>query len=82
MNLHELEALKDQIKNYVDLADESVLKIVHAILTTDADANWWDSVPGELKANLDESIYDADREGEEVTSYEQVKKEYPHWFMN
>lgn len=79
MNANELNELKGQVKKYVDLADKEVLQMVHAVLKAHIEGDWWDNVPANLKQELDESIY---RPEEEVTTYEQVKKDYPHWFMN
>lgn len=78
MSTAELKELRKEVKKYIDHADEKVVKMVYAMLETDAEAGWWDEMPDEIKAELEESIAQADR-GQTMT-HEQVKKKYPQWF--
>ena len=43
------------------------------------DNGWWDSLPKNIKEDIEESIRQADRG--EVFTHEQVKKMYPQWFL-
>ncbi|MES2701907.1 MAG: hypothetical protein V4649_04665 [Bacteroidota bacterium] len=78
MSAAELKELRKEVKNYIDHADEKVVKMVHAMLETDAEADWWDSMPDNIKAEVEESLKQAER-GETLT-HEQVKKKFPQWF--
>lgn len=80
--------MREEIKNYIETADEKVVKIVHAILEVDAeesieeDLDWWASVPGDVKADLKESLKQGER-GEGILHevvMEELKKKYSRWF--
>jgi len=59
-----VKEMRKQVKQYIDTADEKVVKMVHAMLEVDADADWWDTMPDTIKTDIDEAIRQADR-GEE-----------------
>ena len=65
--------MRKEVKKYIDTADEKVVKMVHAMLEVDADADWWDSMPEEVKADIEIAISQADKG--EVLSHAEVKKE-------
>jgi predicted transcriptional regulator len=52
--------------------------MVHAMLEVDAEADWWDTMPDEVKADIELAIKQADKG--EVLTHEEVKKKYPQWF--
>jgi len=78
MSTAELKELRQEVKKYIDHADEKVVKMVYAMLETDAETGWWDEMPDEIKAELEESITQANNG--QTTTHEQVKKKYPQWF--
>ena len=63
---------------YIDHADERVVKMMYAMLEKDAETDWYDEMPDEIKAELEESIAQADRG--QVMIHAQVKQKYPQWF--
>jgi hypothetical protein len=78
MSTVELKELRQEVKKYIDHADEKVVKMMYAMLETDAEAGWWEHMPDEIKDELEESIAQSER-GQTMT-HEQVKKKYPQWF--
>ena len=78
MSTAELKELRHEVKRYIDKADERVVKMVYAMLESDSETEWWDEMPDEIKADLEESMSQAARG--QVTSHEEVKKKYPQWF--
>lgn len=53
--------MRKEVKKYIDTADEKIVKMVHAMLEVDAEADWWDSMPDDVKADIDEAIKQADK---------------------
>ena len=45
----EVNILKKQVKKYIDTADEKVLKMVYAMLEVNAEKDWWDDLPEQVK---------------------------------
>lgn len=73
-----VQQMRKDVKKYIDTADEKVVKMVHAMLEVDAEADWWDSMPDSVKANVEIALKQADKG--EVLSHEEVKKKFPQWF--
>lgn len=75
--MNEIALMKKQAKKYLDAADERVVKMVHAMLETDAQNDWWDEVSDEAKASIEKGLKDADA-GRVTPHYEAMKK-YKKW---
>ena len=73
-----VKKMRRDVKKYIDTADEKVVKMVHAMLEVDADADWWDTIPKELKNDIEIALLQADKG--DVLSHEEVKKRHPQWF--
>jgi predicted transcriptional regulator len=78
MSAAELKELRQEVKKYVDHADENVVRMMYAMLETNAEASLWEDMPDEIKAELEESLAQSGK-GQTMT-HEQVKKKYPQWF--
>ena len=70
--------MRKEVKKYIDRADEKVVKMVHAMLEVDAEADWWDAMPDNVKTDVEAAIRQADKG--ELISHGEVKKKYPQWF--
>ena len=73
-----VKKMRRDVKKYIDTADEKVVKMVHAMLEVDADADWWDTIPKELTNDIEIALRQADKG--DVLSHEEVKKRHPQWF--
>jgi predicted transcriptional regulator len=73
-----LKQMRIEVKKYIDTADDKVVKMVHAMLEVDSDADWWDEIPDNVRADIEEAVGQADRG--EVMTHEEVKKKYKKWF--
>ena len=73
-----VKKMRTEVKKYIDNADEKVVKMVHAMLEVDAEADWWDAMPDEVRADVETAIRQADKG--QLISHEEVKKKYPQWF--
>ena len=73
-----VKKMRNEVKKYIDTADEKVVKMMHAMLEVDAEADWWDAMPDEVRQEIELSMKQADKG--EVLTHEQVKKKYPQWF--
>ncbi len=77
-----LKKMREEVKNYIETADEKVVKMVYAMLEVDAveaqDADWWTNMPDSVKEDVEEGLRQSERD--EVFSHEEVMKKYPQWF--
>jgi hypothetical protein len=48
--------IRNEINKYLDVADERMLKIVHNILKTDAEEDFWDELPIGVQKNIQTAI--------------------------
>lgn len=70
--------MRDEVKSYIDTADEKVVKMVHAMLKVDADADWWDTMPDAIKQDVEQALQQGD--SGEILTHDQVKAKYGQWF--
>ena len=80
MSIAELKELRREVKKIIDHADERFVRKVYddAIAEADKNADWWDNMPENIRADIAESLAQADKG--EVMTHKQVKKKYPQWF--
>jgi hypothetical protein len=71
------EALRRQVKKYIDNADESSLRRVQAILEIDQQSDFWDALPEYVKADVEEAIKQSERG--EGKAHDKVMKKYDKW---
>jgi hypothetical protein len=64
---------RDEVNQYLDKADERILKIVHNILKTDAEEDFWDELPIGVQKNIQTAIKQSD-EGKGKTHKEVMAK--------
>lgn len=72
-----IKILRQEVKKYIETADAKVVKMMHAMLAVDAGTGWWDSLPDEVRADV-EAALDESEKGE-VTSHEEIQKRYRKW---
>jgi len=73
-----VKQMRKDVKKYIDTADPKVVKMMHAMLEVDAYAGWWDEMPDNVKADVEEAIRQADNG--EVIPHAEIKKKYAKWF--
>lgn len=82
------EVLRQEVKQYIDRADDKSLRIVKAILEIEQEEDEgdiedgevdWDELPEELQIMIDRAIKQAD-EGGGMPHEEVVAKYYSQWF--
>jgi TRAP-type C4-dicarboxylate transport system substrate-binding protein len=74
-----LKTMRQEVKKYIETADAKVVKMMHAMLEVDADNSWWDSLPAEIKTDLETAM--AESEKEEVTTHAEIQKRYKKWVV-
>lgn len=73
-----IKDIREEVKRYIDHADEKVVKVEYAMLEVDADNDWWETMPDSIKKEVEEALSQADKG--EVISLAEVKKKHPQWF--
>jgi predicted transcriptional regulator len=69
--------LREEVKQYIDMADEKVVKMIHAMLEVEHESDWWDELGDETKSSIEQGLKDA-RAGR-VISHDVVMKKYRKW---
>lgn len=59
--MDKVDQMREQVKQYIDSADEKVVKMVHAMLEVDAQENWWNEMPDNIKADVETALAEAER---------------------
>jgi hypothetical protein len=77
MNMDSVPAMRKAVKQYIDQADERVVKMVHALLQADGQSDLWDELPETVQADVDEAMGQA-AQGK-GTPHASVMKRYKKW---
>ncbi len=76
--MKEVTALRNQVRKYIDTADEKTLKMVHAMLEAEQEADWWDELPVGVQQSIDKALEES-RQGKGMPHAEVMKK-HKKWF--
>lgn len=72
-----VDLMREEVKKYIETADEKVVKMMHAMLEVNADEDWWDTMPDNVKADVEAALSEADKG--ELIPHEEIKKRYEKW---
>jgi hypothetical protein len=73
------DIMRKEVKRYIDTADVKVVKMMHAMPEVDAEADWWDTMPDNVKADV-ETALTASRKGQ-VIPHVAIQKRYRKWIV-
>jgi predicted transcriptional regulator len=77
--MNSIQALRKEVKKYIDKADENTLKMMYAMLEVQQEENdWWDELPEELQQKIDAGIKEI-KAGKTI-SHAEVLKKHKKWF--
>ncbi len=72
-------SLRREVKKYIDEADIKVVKMLHAMLEVDADLDWWDTMPNNIKVDVETALKQS--ESGKVIPHADVQKLYKKWIV-
>ena len=74
------EALLEKTKVFIANASEEELISLEYFLNNAkySEQDWWDELPDEVKASIEEGIKEAD--AGEIVTLDEFKQQYPQWF--
>lgn len=72
-----IKAMRREVKKYIDSADPKVVKMMHAMLEVDADNDWWDAMPDNVKADVTIALQESEK-GQTIPHAE-IQKRYKKW---
>lgn len=75
--MNSVKVMRQEVKKYIDTADEKVVKMIHAMLEVDSDAGWWDSMPDAVKADVEAALEES--ESGKTIPHEEIQKRYQRW---
>ena len=76
--MNNVKQLRQDVKKYIDRADETTLKMVHAMLEVKEEKDWWDQLPSKVKDEIDDALAELDK-GNGIP-HKEVLKKYGKWF--
>jgi hypothetical protein len=71
--------MRQEVKKYIDTANVKVVKMMHAMLEIDADNDCWDTIPDNVKANVESALLESEKG--QVTPHAKIKKRYQKWIV-
>ena len=77
--MDQVETMRQKVKRYIDNADESIIKMIYAMMETDVDSDWWKNMPDNIKEDVAAALQES--ESEILTSHETIQKRYQKWLV-
>ena len=68
-----VKTLREEVKKYIDNADDHVLKMIHAMLKADSEIDWWDELEDDEKESIRRGLADLDK-GRTISHEEVIKQ--------
>lgn len=73
-----LIALRKEIENMLDKADEKTIRMTHAMLEASIEEDWWNTLNDESRTEIDQSIEESNNE-ENFIPFETFQNEFNTW---
>lgn len=70
-------SLRRDVKKYIETADDRVVKMVHAMLEADNEADFWDELPASVKADVKTALKQSEQG--KGKPHGEVMKKYKKW---
>jgi predicted phosphoadenosine phosphosulfate sulfurtransferase len=70
--------LRKEVIDYLETANAKTIQMIYEILEADAQEDWWNEMPDEVKKDVDAALKES--ENGEGMSHEEIKKKYSQWF--
>ena len=77
--MNTVKLMRQEVKKYIDTADDKVVKMMHAMLEVDADSDWWDEMPDKVKADVEGALIESQKG--QVITHEAAQKRYNKWLV-
>ena len=77
--MNSIKIMRQEVKKYIDVADDKIVQMVHAMLEVDADVDWWNSMPDNVKEDVEDALGESERG--EVVPHEEIQKRYRKWLV-
>lgn len=61
VTMNSIQEIRKQVKKYIDETDDTTVKMIHAMLETQQQSDWWDDLPENVQKEIDSAIQDLDR---------------------
>ena len=72
-----LEQLRENVKSYIDVADERILRLIYAMVEADSQADFWNELPHNVQEDIEAAIQQSEKG--EGKSTKEVMKPYAKW---
>lgn len=70
--------LRDEVKKIIDTADDTTVKMIHAMLEVKQETDWWNDLPEDVQEQIDNAVKELDN-GKGI-SHDKMQEMYPQWF--
>ena len=77
MNAEKL--MRQEVKKYIDTADVKVVKMMHAMLEVDADNDWWEAMPDNVKKDVEAALIESEKG--QIVPHAEIQKRYKKWIV-
>ena len=77
MSIQDIKAMRKEVKEYINHADDRMVRAIHAMLEADQEGDWWDEISDAQKASIERGIKDMEQGN--IIEHEEMVKLYSRW---
>jgi predicted transcriptional regulator len=77
MESQDIKTIRKEVKEYINHADDRMIRAIHAMLEADQAGDWWDEITDAQKASIAKGLNDMEK-GKTIP-HEEMVKFYGKW---
>jgi len=77
--MNSIKTMRQEVKKYIDVADDKIVQMMHAILQVEANVDWWNCMSDKVKEDVEIALGESERG--EVLPHEEIQKRYEKWLV-
>jgi len=77
MDISDIKTIRKEVKEYINHADDRMVRAIHAMLEADQAGDWWDQISEGQKASIERGLKDMEQGN--TIPHEEMVKFYSKW---
>jgi len=73
----DIKTIRKEVKEYINHADDRMVRAIHAMLEADQAGDWWDQISAGHKASIERGLKDMEQGN--TIPHEEMVKFYSKW---
>ena len=77
MEIQDMKAIRKEVKEYINHADDRMVRAIHAMLEADQSGDWWNDISEGERASIERGLKDMEKGN--LIPHDEMVKFYSRW---